>query len=104
MTQIARVASRVTATTDFLAPDILNKCGRAVPALFCQPQRTRETDGGQASRFDIALDAAASYEKAERAAQIDAAAATGMAQVGEPQDNIARSYNVDVDTIKQLAR
>ena len=26
-----RVASPVTATTDFLAPDILNKCGRAVP-------------------------------------------------------------------------
>ena len=25
-------------------------------------------------------------------------------KVGEPQDNIARSYNVDVDTIKQLAR
>ena len=23
---------------------------------------------------------------------------------GEPQDNIARSYSVDVDTIKQLAR
>ena len=33
-----RVASNVTATTDFLAPDILNKCGRAFPALFCQPQ------------------------------------------------------------------
>jgi hypothetical protein len=28
-----RVASPVTATTDFLAPDILNKCGRTVPAL-----------------------------------------------------------------------
>src|SRR5438309_10723206 len=27
-----RVGSSVTATTDFLAPDILNKCGRAVPA------------------------------------------------------------------------
>jgi hypothetical protein len=26
-----RVASRVTATTDFFVPDILNKCGRAVP-------------------------------------------------------------------------
>jgi hypothetical protein len=26
-----RVASPATATTDFLAPDILNKCGRAVP-------------------------------------------------------------------------
>ena len=26
------VASPVTATTDFLAPDILNKCGGAVPA------------------------------------------------------------------------
>ncbi len=28
-----RVASPATATTDFLAPDILNKCGRAVPAV-----------------------------------------------------------------------
>jgi hypothetical protein len=25
-------------------------------------------------------------------------------KVGEPQDNIARSYNVDVDTIRQLVR
>src|SRR6266481_8543392 len=29
----------VTATTDFLAPDILNKCGRAVPAVpYAPPQ------------------------------------------------------------------
>jgi hypothetical protein len=41
-----RVASPETATTDFLAPDILNKCGRAVPAVPRAPQRTRETDGG----------------------------------------------------------
>src|SRR5258708_6573099 len=27
----------VTATTDFLAPDILNKCGRAVPVHFQRP-------------------------------------------------------------------
>src|SRR6266550_8769206 len=27
-----RVASPATTTTDFLAPDILNKCGRAIPA------------------------------------------------------------------------
>ena len=25
-------------------------------------------------------------------------------KMGEPQDNIARSYDVDVDTIRQLAR
>jgi hypothetical protein len=35
------VASPVTATTDFLAPDILNKCGRAVPALTLALGRTR---------------------------------------------------------------
>ena len=33
-----RVASPVTATTDFLAPDILNKCGRAGPALIHPPK------------------------------------------------------------------
>jgi hypothetical protein len=41
-----RTASPVTATTDFLAPDILNKCGRAVPAVPYALHRTRETDGG----------------------------------------------------------
>jgi hypothetical protein len=29
---VRRVASLVTTTTNFLAPDILDKCGRAVPA------------------------------------------------------------------------
>jgi hypothetical protein len=29
-----RISQPVTATTDFLAPDILNKCGRAFPALW----------------------------------------------------------------------
>ena len=34
-------ASPATATTDFLAPDILSKCGRAVPALNHALGRTR---------------------------------------------------------------
>ena len=33
-----RVASAVTATTDFLAPDILNKCGHAVLAFEVCPK------------------------------------------------------------------
>ena len=37
---------------------MLKGCRRAVPALFCQPQRTRETD--KASRLGVALDAALS--------------------------------------------
>jgi hypothetical protein len=41
-----RVASPVTATTDSLAPDILNKCGRAVPAVPHAPRRTRENRWG----------------------------------------------------------
>jgi hypothetical protein len=35
------ISTPVTATTDFLAPDILNKCGRAVPALTHALGRTR---------------------------------------------------------------
>jgi hypothetical protein len=38
-----RVASPVTATTDFLEPDILNKCGRAVPPLTLMNRGTRPT-------------------------------------------------------------
>jgi hypothetical protein len=41
-----RVASPVTATTDFLAPDILNKCCRAVRHFALCSQRTRKTMGG----------------------------------------------------------
>jgi hypothetical protein len=32
------VAFPVTATTDFLAPDILNRCGLAVPAVHARPK------------------------------------------------------------------
>jgi hypothetical protein len=41
-----RVASPVTATTDFLAPGILNKCDRAVPSKVVLPKgpMTREFD------------------------------------------------------------
>ena len=38
-----RVASPATATTDFLAPDILNKCGRAVSAFWGDLHRTLTT-------------------------------------------------------------
>ena len=41
-----RVAFRVTATTDFLAPDMLNKRGRAVPAQVDALRRTRTTARG----------------------------------------------------------
>ena len=40
------VASPVTATTDFLAPDILNKCGRAFPAGTHALHRTLTTERG----------------------------------------------------------
>jgi hypothetical protein len=40
-----RVASPVTATTDFLAPDILNKCGRAVPARAPARMTPKSTGG-----------------------------------------------------------
>src|SRR5258707_9954014 len=43
-TRVRRRASPVTATTDFLAPDILNKRGRAVPAVPHALGRTRTTD------------------------------------------------------------
>ena len=42
-----RVASPVTATTDFLATDILNKCSGAVPALVA-PSAEPNGDGGRA--------------------------------------------------------
>ncbi len=42
-----RVASPVTATTDFLAPDILNKCGRAVPPEGHALGSTLATDEGE---------------------------------------------------------
>jgi hypothetical protein len=47
-----RAASPVTATTDFLAPDILNKCGRAVPAPSDALQRTLTTDCGGSPSLD----------------------------------------------------
>ena len=49
----------------------------------------------------------AGRERTERAVQIDAAAATGSTtptQMGEPKDKLARDYNVDIDTIRQLVR
>ena len=39
-TLVRHVASPVTATTDFLAPDILNECGRAVPAPSAERHST----------------------------------------------------------------
>ena len=45
-TLVRRVASPVTATTDFLAPDILNRCGRAVPAPPDELHSTSPTDCG----------------------------------------------------------
>src|SRR6476646_80245 len=44
-----RVASPVTATTDFLAPNMLNKCGGAVPA---HPFALHSTLGGAHHRLE----------------------------------------------------
>ena len=44
--RVRRIAFPVTATTDFLAADILNKCGRAFPASIPPIQRTREPASG----------------------------------------------------------
>src|SRR6266850_6021893 len=44
-------ASPVTATTDFLAPDFLNKCGLAVPAVSHAPRGTRKPMKGVAGCF-----------------------------------------------------
>jgi len=41
---VGRSASPVTATADFLAPDILNRCGSAVPAQTHALHRTLTTD------------------------------------------------------------
>ena len=41
---VGRAALPVTATTDFLEPDTLNKCGGAVPAQTHILHRTRTTD------------------------------------------------------------
>jgi hypothetical protein len=55
------VASPVTATTDFLAPDILNRCGRAVPPVPSALHSTLATVKGQ-----DAVDVCASRQKANR--------------------------------------
>src|SRR6476620_11199019 len=44
-------SSPVTATSDFLAPDILNKCGRAFPAVSHAPGGTRKPMKGVAGCF-----------------------------------------------------
>jgi nicotinamidase-related amidase len=48
--QMRRTRIPATAITDFLAANILNKCGRAVPALCSLPQRTRKTRGVHTKR------------------------------------------------------
>jgi hypothetical protein len=42
---VRRTASVVTATTDFLAPDILDKSGRAIPALSSALHSTLNGEG-----------------------------------------------------------
>jgi len=41
--RVGRTASPVTATTDFLAQDILNKCGRLVPTHILPPEGPAKT-------------------------------------------------------------
>ena len=48
---IGRTASPVTATTDFLAPYILSKCGRAVPASRLAPRENQQKLA--ANRFNV---------------------------------------------------